>query len=96
MLGITYVQLDMIIALYGYILFLFFFFFTHLYCFVRCLSMIVWTHAVLGVLYACICIFVFPFVQLSAIEHVSHGKASTNTLIIIITIEKVSCRLSKA
>ena len=30
---------------------------THLYCIVRCLSMIVWTHAVLDVLYACVLYF---------------------------------------
>ena len=30
---------------------------------VGCLSMIVWTPAVLGVLYACVCIFVFAPVQ---------------------------------
>ena len=37
-----------------WVFFLFFFFFTHLYCLVGCLSMIVWTYAVLGVLYACV------------------------------------------
>ena len=41
----------------------FFFFFTHLYCLVGCLSMIVWKHVVLDVLYACVLHFVFAFVQ---------------------------------
>ena len=51
----------------------FFFLNTHLSCLAGCLSMIVWTHAVLGVLYAC---FVFLYLHLfSTIEHVSHGKA---------------------
>ena len=45
----------------------------HLYCIVGCLSMIVSTHAVLGVLYAC---FTFLYLHLfSPVEHVSHGKA---------------------
>ena len=49
------------------------FLYIHLYCLAGCFSMIVWTHAVLGVLYAC----VFVFLRLhmfSAVEHVSHGK----------------------
>ena len=47
---------------------------THLYCLVGCLSMIVWTHAALGVLHACF--FVFLYLPLfSAVEHVSRGKA---------------------
>ena len=46
-------------------------FLTHLYCLVGCLSMIVWTHAVLGVLCACV-LYLHLF---GAIEHVSHGKA---------------------
>ena len=33
------------------------FFFIRLYCLVGCLSMIVWTHAVLGVLYTCVLYF---------------------------------------
>ena len=45
--------------------------FTQLYCLVGCLSMIVWTHAVLGVFYACV-LYLYLF---SAIEHVSHGNA---------------------
>ena len=71
--GITYVHTDTIFTFYC---FFFFFFLTsfniHLYCLVGCLSMIVWTYAVLGVLYAC---FVFLYLYLfSAIQHVSHGK----------------------
>ena len=53
MVGITWVYIDTISPFYGYILFLY----THLYCLVGCLSMIVWTHAVLGVLYACVLYF---------------------------------------
>ena len=42
-------------------------------CLVGCFSMIVWTFAVLSVLYAC---FAFLYLHLfSAIEHVSHEKA---------------------
>ena len=46
---------------------------THLYCLVGCLSMIVWTHAVLGVLYAYV--LYFCICTLSATEHVIRGKA---------------------
>ena len=41
------------------------------FCLVGCLSMVVRTPAVLGVLYACV-LYLHLF---SAIEHVSHGKA---------------------
>ena len=41
--------IDTIFAFYGYVDF-----FPQLYCLVGCLSMIGWTHAVLGVLYACV------------------------------------------
>ena len=40
-------------------------------CLVGCFSMIMWTPAVLSVLYACV-LYLHVF---SAIEHVSHGKA---------------------
>ena len=36
--------------------------------------MIVWTHAVLGVLYACVLYFFYLYL-FRAVEHVSHGKA---------------------
>ena len=53
MVEITYVYIDMIFAFYGYGDFF-------LKCLVGCSSMIVCTHAVLGVSYAC---FVFALVQ---------------------------------
>ena len=56
MVGITYVYIDTICAFYGYPFFSYFFK-TNVYCLVGCLSMIVWTHAVLGVLYACVLYF---------------------------------------
>ena len=63
MLGIT-ITIDMIFVFYGYI-HIFTFFSTHLYCFVGCLSMIAWKHAVLGVLYVCVLYFVCAHVQRS-------------------------------
>ena len=54
-------------------------------CSVRCLRMIVWTPAVLGVLYACV-LYLHLF---SAAEPASHGKAleiCSLLFIIIITI----------
>ena len=46
--------------------------------------MIVWTPAVLSVLYAC---FVFLYLHLfSATEHVSHQRHSRNTSIIVVII----------
>ena len=51
------------------------FFLKHLYCLVGCLSMIiVWTNAVVGVLYACVFCFCFSACTV-AIENVSHRKA---------------------
>ena len=49
MVGITYVHVDAIFALYGYILF-----YAHLCCFVGCLSLSGWIHAFLDVLYVCV------------------------------------------
>ena len=64
MVGIIYVYIDTVFRFYEY------FFFN---CSVRCLSMIVWTPATLGVFYAC---FVFLYLHLfNAIEHVPHEKA---------------------
>ena len=80
MVGITYVYIDTIFALYGYF---FFFFYTHLYCLVGCFSMIVWTHAVLDVLYACVLYFCkcTCSAQLSMFQMERHFK---NMLIIVI------------
>ena len=54
MAWITYVYIDTIFMFYRNF---FCYIYTHLYCLVRCLSMIVWTHAVLGVLYVCVLYF---------------------------------------
>ena len=79
MVEITYVYIDTVFGFYGY------FFLNHLYCLVGCLSMIVWTHAVLGVLYACVLYFCICTcsVQLSMFHM---ERCSRNMLIIIITI----------
>ena len=62
--------IDTIFAFYGHIGF----FQTHLDWFVGCLSIIVWTHAVLGVLYAYV-VYFFYLHLFSATKHVSKGKA---------------------
>ena len=71
--------IDTIFAFYGYI-----FFYTLLYSLVGCLSMIVWTHAILGVLYAgvlyfCIC-------NCSAQLSMCHMKKQSRNTLIFITI----------
>ena len=66
--GITYVYIDTVFAFDGY------FFYAHLYCLVGCLSMIVWSHAVLDVMHACLLNFRIC-AWISAFEHVPHGKA---------------------
>ena len=53
---------DTVFGFHGYFIF---------NCLVGCLSMIAWTPAALGVLYACV-LYLHLF---GAIEHVSHGKA---------------------
>ena len=70
-----YVYIDMVFGFYGY-----FFFF---YFLVGCLSMIVWTPAVLGVLYACVLYFYICTcsAQLSTFHM---ERRSRNTLITII------------
>ena len=61
MVGITYhVCIDTLFAFYGYVVFFLFYFLLtplDLNCLVGCLSMIIWTHAVLGILYACVLYF---------------------------------------
>ena len=79
MVGITYVYVDKACGFYGY------FFLTHIYCLVGCLSMIVWTHAVLGVFYACVLHFCICTcsVQLSMFHM---GRRPRNALIIVMII----------
>ena len=50
---IIFVYVDMVYGFYGY----------SLLCLVGSFRMIIWTPAVLSVLYACVCIFVFAPVQ---------------------------------
>ena len=74
-------------ALWVHRIVLFFGFFSIPYCLVGCLSMIVWTHAVLGDSYACVLYFCICTcsVQLSMF-HMERG--SRNTIIIIIGIPR--------
>ena len=63
-----------------------FFFFTHLYCCVGCLSIFVWTHGLVGVLYACVlyfCICAFS-VQLSMFHMERRSRNIVVGVIIII------------
>ena len=48
-------------------------FLTYQCCWVGCLNMIVWTHAVFLCL-ICMCFTFLHLYLLSAVEHVSHGK----------------------
>ena len=73
-------SIDRVFGFYGYFFFLLFF--AHLYCLVGCLSMIAWTNAVLGVLYACVSYFcVCTCSALLSMFHME--RCSRNTLIII-------------
>ena len=81
-------SVDTVFEFYGY-----FFFF--LYCFVGCLSMIVWTPALLGVLYACVlyfCICICP-AQLSMFQ-IERRSRNTLITIIIITINLKAHKIS--
>ena len=64
----------------GYFFFLFFF-----YCSLGCLSMIAWTHAVLGVLYACVLYFCICIcsAQLSMFHMERHSRNTPITTVII-------------
>ena len=79
MAGIMYVYVDTVFGFYGY------FFFFLFNCLAGCLSMIVWTPAVLGVFYACVLHFCTCTcsVQLSMFHM---ERRSRNTLIITIII----------
>ena len=69
MVGITYLYIDKNVAAYGHVEFVLL---PHLYCLIGCLSMIAWTHASLGILYAYV---LYLYLRLfNAVEHVSHGK----------------------
>ena len=57
-----YGYVDRVFGVYGFVFFL--------NCLVGCLNMIIWTPAVLSVLYACV-LYLHLF---SSIEHVSHGN----------------------
>ena len=60
-------------------------FFTHICLLVVCLSMTVWTHAVFGVLYACV--WHFCICTCSAQLSMFHTeKRSRNTLIIVVVV----------
>ena len=61
MVGVIFVYVDTVFGFYGY----------SFLCLVGCFSMIIWTSAVLNVLYACV-LYLLLF---SSIEHVSHGKS---------------------
>ena len=67
--------------------FFFFNLYTHFYCLVGCLSMIVWTHAVLSILYACVLYFCVCTcsVQLSMFHM---ERCCRNTLIILNVFNK--------
>ena len=90
MVGITYVYIDTIFRFMGNAVD---FFLTHHYCLVGCLSMIVWTHAVLGVLHVCVLYFCICTcsVQLSMF-HMERRSRNTIIITIIIIINfNVSC-----
>ena len=73
MVGVIFVYVDKVFGFYGY----------SFLCFVECFSMIIWTPAVLSVLYACVLYFCFCTcsAQLSMFRM---ERPSRNTLIIII------------
>ena len=73
--------IDTIFALYWYIDV--FFFLTHLYCLVGSLSLIVWTHAVSGVLYACVLYF-YICTCLGQLGMFHMERHSRNTIVVIV------------
>ena len=86
MVKITYSYIDTNFAFYEYTDFFFISFIaTSLYCFVGCLSIIVWTNAVFGVLQACVLHFCICTcsAQLSLLHM---ERRSRNTIIIIIIV----------
>ena len=80
MVGIIYVYVD---TVFGFLWILFF------YCLVGCLSLIVWTPTVLGVLYACV-LYISTCTCSAQLSMFHMEKRSRNTLIIIIIITSPS------
>ena len=82
-LGLLMCTLIWYLGFYGY-------FWGFFNCLVGCLSTIVWTPAILGVLYACVLYFCICTcsAQLSMLHMEKHSR---NTLIIIIIITKLIC-----
>ena len=62
--------------------------YTHPYCLVGCLSILVWTHTVLGFLYAC----VLYFCICTCSAQLKRRSRNTIIIIIIIIIIKVLCK----
>ena len=58
MINVIYVYVDTVLGFYGI---------------VGCLSMIVWTHSGLSVVYACVLYYCIILHLFSAIQHASHG-----------------------
>ena len=81
MVEIAYVYIDTVFGFYGYFFCLIF---THLSCLAGCLSMNIWTHAVLGVLYACV--LYFCICTCSALSRVLHMESHSRNMLIIIII----------
>ena len=78
MVGVIFVYIDMVFGLYGY----------SFVCLVGCFSMIIWTRAVLSVLYACACVLYFCICTCSAQSSMFHmERRSRNTLIIMIKFQ---------
>ena len=76
--------LSLFICLFIILFYSILFFFTHLYCLVGCLSMIVWTHAVLSVLYAFV--LYFCICTCSAQLSMFHMERRSRNMLIIIII----------
>ena len=72
-------------TLIQYLRFMGTYFYTHLYCFVECLSMIVWTHAVWDVLYACV-LYLYICTSSAQLSMFHMERRSRNSLIITVVV----------
>ena len=79
MVGFVFVYVDTVYGFYGY----------SFLCLVGCFSMIIWTPAVLSVLYACVLYFCICTCS-AQLSMVHMERRSRNTLIIIIKLNTLN------
>ena len=92
MVGVIYVNVDLVFGFYVFCSFGFLCVCGFFFCLVRCFSRIVWTPAVLNVLYACVlCFCIWPCSAQLSMLHMERCSRNTLIIVIIIIIVIIKC-----